>query len=80
MFFAAHQDRLDPTDQADSRIDPEGTAGYAVWNARLAWVPAPALRVQVELNNLFDQRYREHGSGIDGAGFGAALMADYRFE
>jgi outer membrane receptor protein involved in Fe transport len=78
VLWAGYQDRLDPGDRADSRIDPEGTAGYAVWNARLAWTPRPPLRLQFELNNLLDQRYREHGSGIDGAGLGAALTAEYR--
>lgn len=79
LFFAGRQDRLDPNDLSDSRIDPDGTAGYAIANLRLAWPVAPALRLQLDARNLLDQPYREHGSGIDGAGFGVALTADYRF-
>ena len=79
VLWAGYQDRLDPSDRADSRIDPEGTAGYAVWNVRTVWKPAAApLRLQFEVRNIFNQPYREHGSGIDGAGLGAALTAEYR--
>lgn len=80
VFWAARQDRLDPNDRADSRIHPDGTAGYAIVNLRAGWAPAPALRLQLALTNLLDRRYREHGSGIDGAGFGAALTAEYRYD
>ena len=76
LFFADRQDRLDPNDRSDSRIDPDGTAGYAIANLRLAWPVTPALRLQFDARNLLDQPYREHGSGIDGAGFGAALTAE----
>jgi outer membrane receptor protein involved in Fe transport len=79
MFWADRQDRLDPNDLGDSRIDPSGTAGYAVWNLRAGWDVTRAANVQVELRNLLDKPYREHGSGIDGAGFGAALSAGIRF-
>jgi outer membrane receptor protein involved in Fe transport len=78
LFWADRQDRLDPNDLADSRIDPDGTAGYVVTNLRAGWTPRPELRLQLDLRNLLDQPYREHGSGIDGAGFGVALSAEYR--
>jgi outer membrane receptor protein involved in Fe transport len=80
VFFAGEQDRLDANDLADTRIDPNGTAGYAIANLRVGLTPAPALRLQFEARNLLNQPYREHGSGIDGAGFGVALTADYRFD
>lgn len=78
LFFADHQDRLDPNDRTDSRIDPDGTAGYAIANLRLAWPVTPALRLQFDARNLLDQPYREHGSGIDGAGFGVGVTAELR--
>jgi outer membrane receptor protein involved in Fe transport len=80
VFFAGDQDRLDPNDLTDSRINPNGTPGYAIVNLRLGWAASPALRLQLDARNLGDTQYREHGSGIDGGGFGAALTADYRFE
>jgi len=80
LFWADRQDRLDPNDRADSRIDPTGTDGYAIANLRLGLRPAPALKLQLEFNNLLDKPYREHGSGIDGPGFGAALAVEYRYD
>ena len=79
LFFADRQDRLDPNDLADSRIDPDGTPGYAVANLRAGWTPRPDLRLQLDLRNLGDKAYREHGSGIDAAGLAAGLSAEYRF-
>jgi outer membrane receptor protein involved in Fe transport len=75
LFWAGRQDRLDPSDLTDTRINPNGTAGYAIANLRAGWEPAPGARLQLDLRNLLDRPYREHGSGIDGAGFGAALTA-----
>lgn len=79
LFWAGRQDRLDPTDLADSRINPAGTGGYGVANVRAVWSVMTGTRVQLELRNLFDKAYREHGSGIDGAGLGAVLAVEQRF-
>ena len=77
LFWAGRQDRLDPSDLTDSRINPNGSAGYAIANLRAGWTPSPGARLQLDLRNLLDQPYREHGSGIDGAGLGAALTAQF---
>lgn len=78
LFWADGQDRLDPNDLTDSRIDPGGTHGYAIANLRVGVQPTTALRLQLDLTNLMDRPYREHGSGIDGPGLAAALTAEYR--
>lgn len=78
-FFAGRQDRLDAGDLADSRIDPNGTAGYAVLNLRSRWQVNDNLALQLDGSNLLDQHYREHGSGIDGAARGIAVSAEARF-
>lgn len=72
-LFAARQDRLSPRDVNDPRIDPRGTPGWATFNVAANYTPAAPWRVSLALENLFDRRYREHGSGIDGEGFGVAL-------
>ncbi len=79
LFWAGRQDRLDPGDLADSRINPNGSAGYAIANLRAGWMPSPGARLQLDLRNLLDHAYREHGSGIDGAGLGAAVTAQWSF-
>ena len=79
-LFADRQDRLDDDDRGDVRINPNGTPGWATLNTRFGWRPLPLLRLQLDLNNLLDQGYREHGSGIDASGFGAVLTAEAWFE
>lgn len=77
--FAGKQDRLDDDDQGDTRIDPNGTAGWATLNVRLGWNPIEALSLQLDGINLLDQAYREHGSGIDGEAAGVIVGATYRY-
>ena len=71
LRFARAQDRLPPGE--------ETTQGYSVLGLRgqvrfLGWA-----RVMLMLDNLFDQRYRLHGSTIDEPGFNATvtLAADW---
>lgn len=79
--FAARQDRLAPSDLSDNRIDPRGTGGYAVHDLGLLYAPGgQAWEVGLELDNLFDKAYREHGSGIDGVGRGIVLRLGARFD
>jgi outer membrane receptor protein involved in Fe transport len=78
-FYAAAQDRLSPRDAIDPRIDPDGTAGWATWNARVAWRPHDDLTLSLRLENLGDKRYREHGTGLDEPGFNAIATVDWRF-
>jgi outer membrane receptor protein involved in Fe transport len=80
VLFADRQDHLDDDDLGDVRIDPNGTAGWVTANLRLGWTPSDGSRLQLLLQNLLDAGYREHGSGIDAAGRGAALTAEMRFE
>ncbi len=78
-LFAGEQRRLDADDQADTRIAPGGTPGWATVNLRLGWTPLPQWRLQLEGQNLLDSHYREHGSGIDATGRSVALTAELRF-
>ncbi len=71
--FAARQNRLSDRDRDDPRIDPNGTPGWATLNLRAGWQPGEHWAVQVGLENLLDENYREHGSGIDAAGISANI-------
>ena len=69
----------DDDDLSDVRIDPEGTDGWATANLRVAWTLERAWRLQLDLKNLFDEGYREHGSGVNAPGFGATITAEAHF-
>jgi outer membrane receptor protein involved in Fe transport len=78
-WFAGEQDRLDPSDLRDNRINPNGTPGFATLDVLMTWQPNNSLVVQTGLRNILDKGYREHGSGINGTGRSLALTAEYRF-
>ena len=71
--FAAEQSRLNPNDESDPRIDPDGTDGWYVVNLDVGGPigdPARASTWTLGLHNAFDYEYRVHGSGFDGPGIG----------
>jgi hemoglobin/transferrin/lactoferrin receptor protein len=78
-YYATRQDRLSPRDAADPRIDPRGTGGWASWNARVGYRASERLELSLRIENIFDKRYREHGSGLEEPGFNAILAVERRF-
>jgi outer membrane receptor protein involved in Fe transport len=77
--WSTRQDRLSTTDYSDRRICPDGargcdgTPGYAVVTLRGAARLHKYLRMTASVQNLTDETYRNHGSGIDGPGLSALL-------
>ena len=68
ISFADEQDRLSARDVRDTRIDPDGTDEWIVLGARLDWQPDKNWLLSLGLDNVFDERYRVHGSGLDAPG------------
>ncbi len=71
--FADKQDRLSTRDVRDSRIDPDGTDGWVVLGARVDCQPDPDWLLSLGIDNVFDERYRVHGSGLDAPGRNLSL-------
>ncbi len=67
FLFAAKQDRLSGGDMDDHRIPLGGTPGWNILNlkAGYSWTK---VSVNAGLQNVFNQAYRIHGSGIDAYG------------
>ena len=66
---ADEQDELSTRDKQDvQRIPPGGTPGYTVVSLRSEWRAAPQLTLSLAIDNLFNQDYRIHGSGLNEPG------------
>jgi outer membrane receptor protein involved in Fe transport len=66
-LFAGKQDRLAQGDKDDNRIPKGGTPGWNVLNVYAGYQIA-LLKFNVGLQNVFNEDYRTHGSGINGYG------------
>ncbi len=73
------QSRLSARDVRDPRINPVGTAGFGLMQLRAGMQWTPSLSTTLGMFNVADRDYREHGSGIDGAGRSVALTLEGRF-
>lgn len=79
LFWALDQNQLHPDDLTDPRIDPRGTDGWTTWNLEFGGPLAEDVRWGVSLVNLLDERYRVHGSGLDGPGRSFVVTLQARF-
>ncbi|MBE0639501.1 MAG: TonB-dependent receptor [Bacteroidales bacterium] len=67
LLSAGKQDRLSEGDKNDSRIPDGGTPGWNVLNLRFGYQWKFA-EITAGLNNMFNEAFRTHGSGVDGYG------------
>ncbi len=67
LGWASDQDRLAKGDQDDNRIPKGGTPGWKVWNT-FAGYQYKKLQIRLSLQNILNEDYRTHGSGINGVG------------
>jgi hemoglobin/transferrin/lactoferrin receptor protein len=65
---ADKQTRLSSGDRSDHRIDPNGTPGWIVASFGAGRPIGDRFEIVGGIENLFDEAYRVHGSGIDGMG------------
>ncbi|HHL32209.1 MAG TPA: TonB-dependent receptor, partial [Oceanospirillales bacterium] len=79
LVFSATQDRLSSRDIRDPRINPNGTGGFTTYNIYANWNFSESALLRFGLENLFDKRYREHGSGLEAAGRNFHASINYQF-
>lgn len=63
----------------DQRIPVNGTPGYVVASLTSGWQATETVLLTLGLENLTDEDYRIHGSGVNGPGFGAVVGAKVEF-
>jgi outer membrane receptor protein involved in Fe transport len=66
--WASRQDRLGIRDLDDPRIPDGGTPGFAAHGLGAGVSLLPRISVSAGLENLTDELYRNHASGVDNAG------------
>ena len=66
---AGDADKLSPADELDNqRIPPGGTPGYVVFHARGGFRLGRHVTLDLGLENILDEDYRVHGSGLNRPG------------
>jgi len=78
-LLAARQDRLSPEDLKDKRIPEGGTPGYEVFNLAGGLALREGLDLTLVLENLGNEKYKTHGSGIYEPGTNIMIGCRYRF-
>jgi hemoglobin/transferrin/lactoferrin receptor protein len=80
LTLADEQDELSARDMGDDqRIPPGGTPGYAVLTFRGGWEINHSLTLTAAVENVTDENYRVHGSGVNEPGINFILGVDYAF-
>jgi len=80
LAAAAKADRLSTRDKRDTqRIPPGGTPGYVVGTVRGGLTVMESLQLTLALENITDEDYRIHGSGVNEAGRNFVIQAEWMF-
>ncbi len=73
---AGDQRRLSARDKDDTRIDLNGTPGWATLNFRTK-LELNRIKTVISFENILDRAYKEHGSGIYSPGFNFMISLEY---
>lgn len=77
---ADNQDELSLRDQTDtSRIPPGGTPGYTVLGITAGWEVSEDVLATLSVENITDQDYRVHGSGLNAPGRNVITTLEVRY-
>jgi len=80
VSIADEQHRLSTRDQADTdRIPVNGTPGYSYFSLRGGWRIRDNWQLAIAAENLFDENYRIHGSGLNEPGRNVIMSAIYSY-
>jgi outer membrane receptor protein involved in Fe transport len=78
--LAAKQDELSNGDKGDLRIPEGGTPGYAVFSLKTGYKRTKNELLLMTFENMFDKKYKTHGSGVYGPGRSYVLSYSIKFD
>lgn len=77
---ASKADTLSADDKRDTqRIPPGGTPGYVVWHVRTGTKVGNGVELSMSVENVLNEDYRVHGSGVNEPGRNVILTASCDF-
>jgi len=76
---AQKQSRLSSRDIDDSRIPEGGTAGWTTFNIRNSWELSPHFKFNFIFENVFNEAYKEHGSGVYSPGRSSVVGIRFQY-
>ena len=76
---AGKQDRLSPEDESDVRIPEGGTPGWWTLNVRGGIFINKRYRVTAAVENIFNEKYKYHASGVYSPGLNTIITLDASF-
>jgi len=76
---ALEQNRLADVDKLDPRFPDDGTPAWWTFNLRAGIAVTRAVQLTLGLENLFNYRYRIHGSGLDAPGRNFMVSLEWRW-
>jgi len=79
LRWALKQNRLSPVDEKDPRIPQGGTPGWWTWNLRAGLGDHGHHRAVLTVENLLDEDYKYHGSGVWAPGTNAIASYEASF-
>ncbi len=80
LTIAGEANELSTRDAGDTqRIPPGGTPRYTVLTIRSGWQITDQVRLSAAIENITDEDYRIHGSGLNEPGTNGVLSLDVRF-
>lgn len=80
LLNAADADRLSASDRSDTqRVPPGGTPGYTTLSLRSGFRLSHSTTLTAVLDNVTDEDYRVHGSGINEPGLNFIVGLEWRF-
>ena len=78
-FIAKKQDELSNGDKTDLRIPEGGTPGYVVFSLKSGFKRTKNEQLALTFENIFDQKYKTHGSGIYAPGRSVVVNYSIKF-